>query len=151
MTRSSEENLGAPESLGDVIAEILLIDGFEAPPLEQLSALILPPLSLGQLIIAHKQKQGQRPWPVAACVWAKVSPAIDARLASASDYLPPLTPEEWNSGDIVWIMAAMGEPGVVEPMLLELQHQTFGGRPVKLREIASGAAMRVRVLGAARH
>ena len=64
-------------------------------------------------------------------------PAIDMRLAGNLDKPLALKPNEWASGDIVWLIAVAGDPRAVPKLLKKLTATEFKGRVVKLR--ATGA------------
>ena len=44
-----------------------------------------------------------------------------------------LKPEEWRSGDHVWIIEALGEPKAITAMLQHLKQNEFKDRKVRMR------------------
>jgi hemolysin-activating ACP:hemolysin acyltransferase len=44
-----------------------------------------------------------------------------------------LRPDEWRSGEILWLVDAVGEADAVQHLLRELEKTTFNGGEVKVR------------------
>jgi len=66
--------------------------------------LVIPPLMAGQFRIGEARPDPKGPaLPVAAVLWASVSPEVDKRLAEAKSAAPRLKQEDWKSGDILWL------------------------------------------------
>jgi hemolysin-activating ACP:hemolysin acyltransferase len=70
--------------------------------------------------------------PVAAVLWASVSVETDQRLSASLTQKLRLRPEEWKSGEILWIIDAAGEPRAMAGALAELAHKQFKDKAVKL-------------------
>jgi hemolysin-activating ACP:hemolysin acyltransferase len=71
--------------------------------------------------------------PVGLVLWARVSPEVDQRLSSNLTLPIPLKPEEWTSGDILWIVEAVGAQQAMGPLLKALSEREWKGKPVKMR------------------
>ena len=102
--------------------------------LGDLEWLVIPPLLAGQFRIGEAKphnKQGPA-LPVAVVFWASVSPEVDKRLMEAKSASPQLKPEEWKSGDILWLVHAAGETRFVRFVVDQLANTTFKGRQVKV-------------------
>ncbi len=55
-----------------------------------------------------------------------------------------LSPDEWQSGDILWIIDAVGDPKILPAFLEELAATQFPGRHPKMRLVGkSGVAKTV--------
>jgi hemolysin-activating ACP:hemolysin acyltransferase len=66
--------------------------------------LVIPPLMAGQFRIGEARPDRKGPaLPVAAVLWASISPEVDKRLAEAKSAAPRLKQEDWKSGDILWL------------------------------------------------
>jgi len=101
--------------------------------LADLQWLVLPPLMTGQFRIGEAKPDPKGPaLPVAVVFWAFVSPDVDKRLMEAKTAAPQLTPEEWKSGDIPWLVHAAGETRFVRSVIEQLMKTTFKGRSVKV-------------------
>ena len=69
--------------------------------------------------------------PVALVLWARVSAEIDARLSAAPRHPIRLHPNEWQSGDVIWIIDAVGEPKAVQQCVDALAKMAFQGKQVR--------------------
>jgi cytolysin-activating lysine-acyltransferase len=68
-------------------------------------------------------------------LWASVSADVDKKL-SENLHLPiRLRPDEWRSGDVLWLIEAVGDPRAVPQLLKQLVETTFKGREVKIRVV----------------
>src|SRR5262249_5931771 len=91
--------------------------------------LVVPPLLVEQFAIIEAVQQGAvLPSQVAAALWARVSPEVDRRLSEDKDRSVRLAAEEWQSGDILWIIDAVGHPDIVPAFLEELVATNFPGQ-----------------------
>jgi hemolysin-activating ACP:hemolysin acyltransferase len=87
--------------------------------------------------------------PVAAALWASVSAEVDRRLSSELEKPMRLRPDEWRSGDILWLISAVGEARMVPQFLKQLERTAFKGRDVKLRTRGRDGKTMVELLGKA--
>ena len=95
--------------------------------------LILPAVQNGHFHVVeaadgHAEPRG----PIAAATWAFVSPEIDARLSSDCSRRVGLRPDEWESGDIGWIVDWAGDPSGVASALAWLKAGPFRNRNAKI-------------------
>jgi len=119
---------------GEVVSVLMRAPQFSDLPLRQLQELVVPPLLSGQFLVAEAQSKAQGfVTPVAAALWARVSKEVDQRLSVNLDKPLQLSPKEWNSGDIGWLIVLAGNLQALAPLLKQLQETTFKGRPVKMR------------------
>ena len=84
--------------------------------------------------------------PTAVALWARVSPAVDERLSKQLDKPMVLRPNEWVSGDSLWMVATAGDPRVVPGFLKQLNESIFAGKTVKLRSRSKNAAAKITTL-----
>jgi hemolysin-activating ACP:hemolysin acyltransferase len=97
--------------------------------------LLLPPITSGQFRIGEvklDQAQGGATVPAALVLWALVSPEVDKRLTETTEAEPKLTPAEWTSGDIPWLVHAAGETRFVRSVVDQLMATTFKNRTLKV-------------------
>jgi len=119
---------------GEVVSVMMRAQQFRDLPLKHLQELVVPPLMLGQFLVAEAQSKAQGfVTPVAAALWARVSKEVDQRLSADLDKPVQLAPKDWNSGDIGWLIVLVGNVQALAPLLKQLQDTTFKGRPVKMR------------------
>jgi hemolysin-activating ACP:hemolysin acyltransferase len=102
--------------------------------LGDLEWLVIPPLVTGQYIVANARlQQNGATVPVAIALWASVSAEVDKKL-SENLHLPiRLRPDEWRSGDVLWLIDAVGDSRAVSQLLKQLVETRFKGREVKFR------------------
>lgn len=135
-------------TFANVVAVLMRDPGFRNLPLAELEWLVLPPIMSGQWRLAQStaptpagksgaKAQSSHVVPVAVALWASVSAEIDTRLANSLDKPLTLKPNEWASGDNLWMIAVAGDPRAVPKFLKQLAETQFKGRQVKLR--ANGA------------
>jgi hemolysin-activating ACP:hemolysin acyltransferase len=119
---------------GEVVSVMMRAQQFRDLPLKQLQEVVVPPLMLGQFLVAEAQSKAQGfVTPVAAALWARVSKEVDQRLSQNLEAPVQLAPKDWNSGDIGWLIVLVGNVQALAPLLKQLQETTFKGRPVKMR------------------
>src|SRR5258705_211378 len=119
---------------GEVVSVLMRAEQFRGLPLAELQTLVVPPLMSGQFLVAEAQSKSQGfVTPIATALWAKVSKEIDQRLSRDLDQPIRLAPNEWNSGEIGWLIVLAGNVKALAPMLKQLQDQTFKGHAVKMR------------------
>ena len=96
-------------SVGDIAVLMSRSAAHRHYTLADIEWLILPPVMLGQFYVAEAQHEanGFRA-PIALVTWARVSPEVDRRLTDNAGQPPRLAPEEWASGDIVWLIDVVG-------------------------------------------
>jgi hemolysin-activating ACP:hemolysin acyltransferase len=103
----------------------------------------MPPAAAGQFYVAElADKQRGFRAPVAVVTWALVSEEVDRRLESQAGRLLRLRPDEWNSGEIAWLIDAAGSPAGVKAALQRLADGPFKERALKVvvREEPGGVA-----------
>lgn len=86
--------------------------------------LLLPPLVLGQCKLYMKKE-----YPISFVSWAFLDEAAEKRLFANGG---KLRPEDWKSGDRLWLMDIVAPFGGVENMLRDIQKNEFPGQAVRL-------------------
>jgi hemolysin-activating ACP:hemolysin acyltransferase len=115
--------------------------------LGDLEWLVLPPLLTGQCSVAEaKSKENGASVPVAVALWASVSADVDRRLSENLNTPIRLRPDEWRSGDILWLIDAVGDRRVVPGLLKQLADNTLKGREIKVRGRGEGGKVEVKNL-----
>jgi cytolysin-activating lysine-acyltransferase len=129
------------QSFAQVVAVLMRDPGYQSLRVTDLEWLVLPPLMAGQFRLAHatrrtdpgEVKQGGILMPVAAALWARVSPQVDKALSETADKPVRLSVGAWTSGDILWLMAVAGDRRATPAFLKQLQANDFKGKQVKMR------------------
>ncbi len=128
------------QTFSQVVAVLMRDPVYRNLKLADLEWLVLPPIMAGQWRIGQtgtpaapaKTQPARVLIPVAVALWARVSAGVDKRLSANLDRLD-LKPDEWASGDIVWLIASAGDPRALPKFIKELVETEFKGRPVKFR------------------
>jgi len=100
--------------------------------LADLEWLVVPPTLFGQCVIMDANSNG-RSTPVAAALWAFVSEDVDKKISESQTVPIKLRPDEWRSGDILWLVDAVGDNRVLPTFLKHLRENVFNGQKVKMR------------------
>lgn len=121
-------------AFAQIVSVLMRSPHYKHYSLADLEWLVLPPLLTGQFSIAEAGDQkSDLKVPVAVALWANVSAEVDKRLsANLSDPIR-LRPDEWRSGEIAWLVDAVGDARVVSPFLKQLSETVFKAREVKVR------------------
>jgi hemolysin-activating ACP:hemolysin acyltransferase len=121
-------------ALTQIIGVLMRSQHFRQYTLGDLEWLVIPPVMAGQYRIGEvKTKKEGATLPVALLLWAKVSPEVDERLTQSDSPTLRLRPEDWTSGDILWLTHAAGEPRFVRHLLKQISETAFKGLAVKTR------------------
>ncbi len=86
----------------------------------------MPPLLLEQFRVFYGPEM-----PSAVAMWASVSDDVEQRLLAGGQKLKP---DEWNSGQRLWVMELVAPFGGQDHVLADLSAQVFGGRSFKLHK-----------------
>lgn len=125
-------------SIGDMVVVLSRSPAHKHYSLADIEWMVLPPVFMGQFYIvetAHKER-GFRA-PIAAVTWAFVSEEVDRRLAEqGAGSRARLRPDEWNCGEIAWLIDAVGSTEGVKAALQSLKDGPFKDKRLKL--IAQG-------------
>ena len=118
--------------------------------LGDLEWLVVPALATGQWrVVGAQSKQNGVSFPVAVALWARVSTEVDKKLSENLHVPIRLRPDEWKSGDILWLVDAVGDSRIVPQLLKQLLETSFKGCETKVRAAGEDGKITVRRLGAA--
>jgi len=130
--RSRDQLFGI--ALAKVVSLLMNSSAHSHLRVSDLKWLVLPPLLADQFAIMEAVREGTvLPSPFAAAFWAKLSPAVDRRLSADKDMSGRLSPDEWQSGDSLWIIDVVGDSRILPAFLEELAATQFPGRYLKMR------------------
>ena len=142
------------QTFAQIVGVLMRDANFRNLRIADLEWLVLPPIMAGQFRFAHavrqpddKTKQAGVSVPVAVALWARVSPQIDKGLSENLDKLVRLPPNQWASGNILWLMAVAGDPRAVPHFLKQLAEKEFKGQQVKMRVRGPDDKVVVKTLG----
>ncbi len=121
-------------NFGQVVSLFMRSRSHRFQMLADLEYLVVPAIATRQFRVAEGvSAEAGLVAPVAAVIWASVSAEVDQRLAQALDQPIRLKPEEWKSGDIVWIVDTVGEPKAINALLQHLKQNEMKDSRVKMR------------------
>lgn len=124
----------AAAAFGEFVTLLMHAPSEKNRPLSDLEWMILPAIVTGQYVLADAQsKQTGAVLPVAGVIWALVSPEIDALLTNQADTAPKLRPQDWKSGNIPWIIMALGDQKVLGGLMQNLAKTVFKDKAAKVR------------------
>lgn len=134
MQRRAQVSKRLEQAFGEIASVFMRAAPYRQFTLADMEWLVVPAVLSGQFSIAEAQsKTSGFTTPVALVTWAKVSAAVDQRLSAEPDKPTRLKPEEWKSGDIIWVIDAVGEPKVLSALIKRLRSIDWAGKPVKIR------------------
>lgn len=121
-------------SFGEVVTLMMRTPRYRKMPIETLEATAAAPVALGQVAIAEAQsKETGAVMPIAVVLWARVSSEVDRRLSDTENETTALNINEWRSGNIPWIIEAIGERKALGKLLHQLVTTVFKTTPPKMR------------------
>lgn len=121
-------------AFGEIVTVLMRTQEHRGKPLSDLEWLAVPAVTTGQFALAEAQsKTNGMMAPVGLILWASVSPEVDARLRANLASGLTLKPEDWKSGDILWVVEAVGDPKILQAMLQRTSQNEWKGRPANLR------------------
>ena len=124
-------------AFGSIVSIMMRTPNLRQATLADVEALVVPAVATGQFAVAEAQsKENGATAPVAAVLWANVSEEVDHRLSVEGDKPVKLEPKDWKSGDIPWLVMAIGDKRFLKSMLEQVQSKTLNGRPLKTRKMS---------------
>ncbi|MDA7946096.1 MAG: toxin-activating lysine-acyltransferase [Hyphomicrobiaceae bacterium] len=133
---------------GEVVSVLMRSPHYKHYSLTDLEWLVVPPLLANQFTLAEaRTKEGGIPAPVGVALWACVSDEVDKKLTENIDRPVRLRPDEWTSGDTLWLIDAVGAPEAVKAMVERMGEAVFEGRPFKLRARGNDGKVSVQTVG----
>ncbi len=120
-------SLTAMELLGTLTSLLIQSPAHRYEYLSDIEWRFLPALKHGQLRLFHDGKRA-----VGFAVWAAVSEEVEAKIVKG---IRKLRPEDWKSGDRLWLMDIVvpaGTPKLVPGLLAELIKGPLSGRKIKV-------------------
>ncbi len=134
----------AAAAFGEFVTLLMQAPSEKNRPISDLEWMILPAIVTGQYVLADAQsKQTGAVMPVAGIIWALVSADIDRQLTENLEKAPRLRPQDWRSGDIPWIIMALGDQKVLGGLMQNLTKSVFKDKAAKVR--ARGADGKITV------
>jgi cytolysin-activating lysine-acyltransferase len=124
---------GAAKKTSEVLGEITWL--MSQSPLHKqlfisdLEWLAMTPMMLQQFRLFYDQTK-----PVGVVFWASVSEEVEARLAAGN---ARMRPQDWKSGDRLWVVEVIAPFGKGEEMVRDLKERVFGEKEMKMLAVSA--------------
>lgn len=92
--------------------------------ISDLEWMVMPPMLLRQFRIFPGKNQ-----PMGVALWASLSPEVEKRLEAGGTRLAP---QEWKSGESLWLVDLIAPFGHQETMLEDIKKTIFAGKRFKM-------------------
>ena len=137
---------------GEIVSVLMRSPHYRHYSLTDLEWLVVPPLLAQQFTLAEaRTKEGGIPAPVGVALWARVSDEVDKKLVDNLDRPVRLRPDEWTSGDTLWLIDVVGAPEAVKAMIERMSEAVFEGKPFKLRARGTDGQVSIQTIGTKTH
>jgi hemolysin-activating ACP:hemolysin acyltransferase len=144
-SQPSADELRFVATFGRIVSVLMRSAHYKHYSLSDLEWLVVPPMRLGQCAVMEATVNGRQA-PVAVALWASASDEVDKRLSEDLNIPIKLRPDEWRSGDVLWLIDAVGEANAIPHLLRQVQETAFKARDVKMRTVDANARPIVRLL-----
>ena len=134
-------------SVGQIVLAIMNLPRYKHHALADLSHIILEPLLRDRVAIAHKSVKAEdgsmkvdEQTIAGIAIWATVSDAVDAKIAEqvkAGTFPVRLSPDDWLSGDHVWLLDVVAADRKQATSVLANFRQIAGERPVRIHPVVA--------------
>ncbi len=146
--RRAERSKAAAAMLGQAITVLMRDARYRSMSLADVERLLLPSLVTGQFSLVEGPRGTNGVPSLGLLTWAEVSPEVDQRLSTSNASPVQLEPKDWRSGNILWIMEAVGDRRLNSEVLKQLRAKKWPGRGLKIRSRGQDGAIQVTVLDA---
>jgi cytolysin-activating lysine-acyltransferase len=127
---------GAAKKISEVLGEITWLMSQSSRHkqffISDLEWLVMTPVLLKQFRLFYDKDK-----PIGVVFWATVNEEVEERLKKGTNRLRP---QDWKSGDLLWVVEVIAPFGGAEDMVRDLQTNVFVGRSIKF--VASTASGR---------
>lgn len=121
-------------SFGEMVSLLMRSTHYKHYSLAELEWLLLPPLMHNQfLVVEARSKENGASVPVGLALWAQVSEDVNKRLSENLDRPIKLRPDEWQSGEIYWLVDMMGEDKMKQSMFQKIKSELPEKSALKFR------------------
>jgi hemolysin-activating ACP:hemolysin acyltransferase len=149
MREASAASKNILAAFGEITSILMRSPQHKHHSLADLEWLVVPAVMTGQFTIAeaHSKANGLTV-PVGMVFWASLSDEVEKRLSESLDVPLRLKPEEWKSGNNLWLVEAIGDQKVTQAILKRLAANEWAGRVVRFRGRDKDGKPKIGVLSA---
>ncbi len=131
---------GAAKKVSEVLGEIVWLMSQSALHkqffISDLEWLVMTPVMLQQFRLFYDKDK-----PIGVAFWATVNAEVEECLAAGTSRLRP---QDWKSGDRLWVVEVIAPFGRAEEMVKDLKAKVFAGREMKFLAVGEkGREVRV--------
>ena len=121
-------------TFGEMVSLLMRSSHYKHYSLAELEWLLLPPLMHNQfLVVEARSKENGASVPVGLALWARVSEDVNKRLSENLDRPIKLRPDEWQSGEINWLVDMIGDDKMKQPMVQKIKSELPEKSALKFR------------------
>jgi hemolysin-activating ACP:hemolysin acyltransferase len=111
-------------SFGEMVSLLMRSAHYKHYSLADLEWLLLPPIMHNQfLVVEARSKENGASVPVGLALWASVSEEVNERLSENLDQPIKLRPDEWQSGEINWLVDMIGDDKMKQSMFQKIKSE----------------------------
>ncbi|MEM9062313.1 MAG: toxin-activating lysine-acyltransferase [Pseudomonadota bacterium] len=130
------------ENFGKVAMAMMMVPRYRAQTLADLNHLLLDPMLQDRIAIAYPGKADDKSGPdmTGFAIWASVSEEVDAKVREqvANGVFPVrLKPEEWNSGEINWLLDVIAPDRKTTATVIANFRQVVKGGELRLHPVVA--------------
>jgi hemolysin-activating ACP:hemolysin acyltransferase len=126
-------------TFGQVVLAMSSVPRYRSQMLSDLHHLVVDPLINDRIAIAMpKAVNGVEPPAIA--IWATVSPEVDVRISEqvkAGAFPVRMKPEDWKSGEVVWLLDVIAPTRELATMVLTNFHQVAKRGDIKIHPMVA--------------
>ncbi|MEL7469553.1 MAG: toxin-activating lysine-acyltransferase [Pseudomonadota bacterium] len=130
------------ENFGKVAMAMMMVPRYRAQTLADLNHLLLDPMLQDRIAIAYPGKADDKSGPdmTGFAIWASVSEEVDTKVREqvANGVFPVrLKPEEWNSGEINWLLDVIAPDRKTTATVIANFRQVVKGGELRLHPVVA--------------
>lgn len=136
-------------AFGDIVSILMRSPRHKQMPLETLRVFVVPAIANQQFLLAKVKPQNNPnadSAPAGVALWARVSEAVDRRLRAGDKETVRLKPDEWASGNILWLVDLVAPAQLVPAMLKDLDEKVARGLPMNVQVRSKDGASQIGTL-----
>lgn len=136
-------------SFGEMVGVLMTSSIHRHYSLSDLEWLLVPAFMNNQFTMAEaRTKESDIPKPVGLALWATVSSEVDEKLSANLDKPLRMRPDEWSSGEILWLIDVIGPANILPALIKQLQKTSFKGRDFKMQVIDKDRGVKIKTVKA---
>lgn len=122
-------------AFGEIISLFMQSPRHSQVTLAALAKQMLPAFLTGQFVLARAQQKDQNApaAPVGAAFWASVSEEVDQRICADVAKPIELAPDEWQSGNIVWLLDLVAPPKIAGSLTKSVREKVGKDTQIKFK------------------